>query len=320
MKYFRIDLNKNTKLSFYLKNILKMAIPSFVYQKKLDNIINNYKDNIEVQKRVNYYNKLNNKFNINSLSIDDFKNKEKKKTYYFDLLEYIKYFKQKYKINYLFGDIVDIPKTPTILKSRPIDGDNQNSILMKLNKVRHFIFVNDKIKFKDKKDILVWRGKCYVPHRIEFIKKFYNKQYCNVGQTNTKGDIDVPWQKDKLSLTKQLEYKFILAIEGNDVASNLKWIMSSNSIAFMTKPKFETWFMEGTLIEDYHYVLIKDDYSNLEEKINYYSKNIYKALEIIKNANHYTKQFQNKKQEDAISLLVLDKYFKLSKQKNQENK
>lgn len=316
MKYFRIDLNKNTKLSFYLKNILKMAIPSFIYQKKLDNILNNYKNNIEVQKRVNYYNKLNNKFNINSLSIDEFKNKEKKKTYYFDLLEYLKYFKQKYKINYLFGDIVDIPKKPTIVKSRPIDGDNQNSILMKLNKIRHFIFVDDKIEFKDKKDILVWRGKCYVPHRIEFIKNFYNKSYCNVGQTNTKGDIDVPWQKSKLSLAKQLEYKFILAIEGNDVASNLKWIMSSNSIAFMTKPKFETWFMEGTLIENYHYVLIKDDYSNLKEKIDYYSRNINKALEIIKNANNYTKQFQNKKQEDAISLLVLDKYFKLSKQKD----
>lgn len=316
MKYFRIDLNKNTKLSYYLKNIFKMAIPSFIYQRKLDNILNKYKDNQEVQKRVNYYNKLNNKFNIDSLSIYEFKSKEKKKTYYFDLLEYLKYFKQKYKINYLFGDIVDIPKTPTIVKSRPIDGDNQNSILMKLNKVRHFIFVKDEIEFKDKKDILVWRGKCYIPHRIEFIKRFYNKDYCNVGQTNTKGDIDIPWQKNKLSLAKQLEYKFILAIEGNDVASNLKWIMSSNSLAFMIKPKFETWFMEGSLIENYHYVLIEDDYSNLEEKINYYSKNIGEALKIIKNANNYIKQFQNKEQEDAISLLILDKYFKLSKQKD----
>ena len=38
--------------------------------------------------------------------------------------------------------------------------------------------------------------------------------------------------------------KFIISIEGNDVASNLPWIMASNSLAFMTKPKFEGWFMQ----------------------------------------------------------------------------
>jgi len=315
MKYIRIDFNKNTKLTYYINNIIKMLIPDFIYKKKLNYILDKYKDDKYVQKRVNYYNKLTNKFNIESISIKEFQKKEKKKTYYFDLLEYLKYFKSSFKVNYLFGDIVDIPNQPTLLKSRPIDGNNQNSILMKLNKIRHFIFVNDKIKFIDKKDVLVWRGKCYIPHRIDFIKKFYNKPYCNVGQTNTKGDLNTPWQKEKLSLSKQLEYKFILAIEGNDVASNLKWIMSSNSLAFMTKPKYETWFMEGSLIPNYHYILLEDDYSNLKEKIDYYSKNIDKALEIIKNANNYIKQFQNKEQEDAISLLVLDKYFKLSNQK-----
>ena len=45
-----------------------------------------------------------------------------------------------------------------------------------------------------------------------------------------------------------LNYKFILAIEGYDVATNLKWIMSSNSLAVMPRPTYATWFMEGTLI------------------------------------------------------------------------
>ena len=85
--------------------------------------------------------------------------------------------------------------------------------------------------------------------------------------------------------------------------------MSSNSLAVMPKPKFETWFMEGTLIPDYHYVLINDDYSNLEEKLNYYINNPAKAEQIIKNANEYVAQFKNKPLEDLISLLVLKKYF-----------
>jgi hypothetical protein len=33
------------------------------------------------------------------------------------------------------------------------------------------------------------------------------------------------------------------------------------------------------------------------------------ALAIIKNANDYVMQFKNKKREDLISFLVLDKYF-----------
>jgi hypothetical protein len=316
MKQFRIDLNKNTKLTYYVKNIIKLLIPTTFFQNKRNSLLNSIKDFDYVMQRVQYYNQVEKNFSLNNtfVSIADFQKNEKKKTYFFDLLEYLRYFHSNLKISYLFGDITEVPQQPTLLKSRPIDGDNKNSVLMKLNKVRHFIFVDDKINFEDKKDMLVWRGKCYKEHRKKFIQEFYNNPLCNVGQTNTKGDIDVAWQKEKMSLKEQLQYKFILAIEGNDVASNLKWVMSSNSIAFMVKPKYETWFMEGTLIPNYHYVLLKDDYSDLEEKIDYYSKNIEESLAIIKNANEYTKQFQNKNREDIISLIVLKKYFEQSNQ------
>jgi hypothetical protein len=85
--------------------------------------------------------------------------------------------------------------------------------------------------------------------------------------------------------------------------------MSSNSLAVMPKPKFETWFMEGTLKPNYHYVLIKDDFSDLEERMNYYINHPEEALEIIKNAHEYIDQFRNTKREELISLLVLEKYF-----------
>jgi hypothetical protein len=100
-----------------------------------------------------------------------------------------------------------------------------------------------------------------------------------------------------------------MCVEGVDVATNLKWVMSSNSIAVMPKPEIESWFMEKTLIPDFHYIQIKKDYSDLEEKLNYYLNNLNKCLEIIKNANKYVSQFKNKEREDIISLLVLKKYF-----------
>ena len=99
-----------------------------------------------------------------------------------------------------------------------------------------------------------------------------------------------------MTIDEQLDYKFILSLEGNDVATNLKWIMSSSSLAVMPRPKYETWFMEGTLVPNYHYILIKDDYSDLEERLKYYIVNTAEALEIVRNANEYVNQFRNKKE------------------------
>lgn len=118
------------------------------------------------------------------------------------------------------------------------------------------------------------------------------------------------WIKPKISIEKHLDYKFILSLQGNDVATNLKWIMSSNSIAVMPKPTIETWFMEGTLIADYHYIEIASDYSDLEEKLNFYLKSPQKCLEIIRNANAYCAQFWDRNTEKLCSLMVLEKYFK----------
>lgn len=308
---------KNSKLPYYFKNGVSLIIPSILYRFSLGKAlktIDNY-DASYLTDRVNYYNKLSQPFTLEShaKSIKEFKS-ETKKTYFFDLYRYLRYFSESFKISYLFGDITQIPSSPSLLKSRPIEGDNQNSVLMKLNKVRHFIFVNDTIAFKDKKNMAVWRGKAYRDHRQKFLETFYNHPKFDVGQTNTKGNVNAPWQKKKMSLKEQLTYKFILSIEGNDVASNLKWVMSSNSLAFMTKPKYETWFMEGRLIPNHHYVLLNDDYSDLEEKIDYYAIHTDEAETIIANANAYTKQFQDEKREDLISLLVLQKYFKLSGQ------
>ena len=112
-----------------------------------------------------------------------------------------------------------------------------------------------------------------------------------------------------MSVGEHLNYRYIMALEGVDVASNLKWVMSSNSIAVMPRPTYETWFMEGTLIPNYHYIEIKPDYSDLLERIEYYNSHIDEAKAIIRHANEYVEQFRNKRREDSISLMVLAKYF-----------
>ena len=62
----------------------------------------------------------------------------------------------------------------SIVKSRPIAGDNENSVVMKLDKIRHFIFVKDKKKFADKRPTAIFRGKVGDKElRMEFMRKFY---------------------------------------------------------------------------------------------------------------------------------------------------
>ena len=90
--------------------------------------------------------------------------------------------------------------------------------------------------------------------------------------------------------------------------------MSSNSLCFTPKLRYETWFMEGKLQAGVHFVEVKDDFSDLIEKMDYYTKHEDEALEIIKQANQWVEQFKDLKREKLISLLVAQKYFDLSSQ------
>lgn len=306
------------KLFYYLRNFARNAMPSFYFKNSFEKI-KAYEakcDASEIQNRLNYYCKVTRNFDIpkEGVKVKNFK-KTKSTTYFFDLKEFFNYFKPNVSFAYHFGDETHINPYPTLFKARPITGDNANSILFKLNKRRHFQWVNDLNKFSNKKNQLVWRGKAWHQLRTDFVKTYWNHPLCEIGQVN-KLENNEPWVKDFLSIEEQLKYKFIFCPEGNDVATNLKWAMSSNSLCIMPKPNFETWFMEGTLKAGVHYVEVKDDCTDLEEKIKYYMKNTAEAEQIIENANTHAKMFQDKKKEDLLCLKVLEKYAKLSGQNN----
>jgi hypothetical protein len=60
------------------------------------------------------------------------------------------------RAEFLFGDITCVPKIPSLLKSRPVGIYNSNSVLLNLDKIRHFTFVNDRKDFCcSKKNMLV---------------------------------------------------------------------------------------------------------------------------------------------------------------------
>jgi hypothetical protein len=312
----KIELQRN-KIGYYIKGYIRKLIPSSVCQKLLPLKLAGFKNHPEayIMSRVNFYNKLNSGTSVGheAIPISEYKNIPGNSVYRHDFYEHGRFFRQDLKANFLFGDIRHVGNFPSLQKSRPIVKENDNAVILKLEKKRHFLFIHDSKPFRKKKNILFGRSAVMQSHRIAFMEKYFNHPLCDLGQINTEGG-KPEWIKPWVAIGPHLDHKFILALEGYDVASNLKWIMSSNSVAVMTRPKFETWFMESTLIPNHHYIEIKDDYSDLEEVLNHYIRHPEEAETIIRNAHQYIRPFLNKKQEDLISLLVLQKYFQCTGQ------
>ena len=166
--YYMLHSGKNSHVAYYLKNYLRQCVPAVFYRLRLEGELrklNNLPDRDQLLKRVNYYCKLTPESPIDhklweqsAVSLAN-QPKLRKKMYYFDAMEIARYFDPNLRWVLKWGDIVDLQPVPSILKSRPLGDNNQNSVLMKLVKVRHFLFVNDTIKVLKKKDLSNSKGK-----------------------------------------------------------------------------------------------------------------------------------------------------------------
>ena len=306
------NVKKKSKILYYINSYLMRYKPFEDYRRKINALESKLSpDELDkVNDRVAYYNKLSVEdypFETRNI-IRDLKNPVSPRTYFHDTYEYARFFDENSGANFLFGDVVHVPELPSIVKSRPIQGNNKNAVLLNLDKARHFVWVEDKKSFKSKKNILIGRGAVFQQHRHLFFEKYFKHALCDLGQVNKVGG-NPTWIKPKISLEQHLDYKFILCLQGNDVATNLKWVMSSNSIAVMPKPTIETWFMEGKLVGGKHFIEIKPDYSDVELQLRYYIDHPEACLNIIENAHSFCSQFFNKNIEDLCSLKVLERYF-----------
>jgi hypothetical protein len=312
MSLFANTWANNSRLLYYIKHILEFSTSA---PSKAERIIRFLKSatadqRADIERRTKYYNQITSRFTLSENATPmrmDFLGRQR--NYQIDLFKYTRLFPRHLRVQRLFGDISQSPTTPTILKARPIlENDTSNGILLNLNKIRHFKFPVDSMPFSAKRDMLVWRGSAFRPNRKRFLESFFSHPKCDVGHFS-KTRHDSEWQKPFLSINEQLKYKFILSLEGNDVATNLKWILHSNSLCVMPKPRNETWFMEGKLVPDVHYVSVQSDFSDLPSKLLYYTQNPDASLQIIQNAKLHVRQFFNPSIEDAIAYNVLSQYF-----------
>lgn len=318
----RFFQTRNNRLFYYLKGFGRAIYPKNLLKIDYGKIESKIKDFDEekLTERLDYYNQNITPFSLEEWGqrIKDIPLKGSGSMYWLDLMEYARYFPQDYHLAYIFLDVTHVPEVPTLVKSRPIstpEQPNAQSVLYKFCKIRNFRFVDDPTPFREKRDKLIWRGAVYQKHRIQLMEQFFNKSpHIDIGQHNKSGNRNPQWQMPFMTIAEQLQNKFIFSIEGNDVATNTKWGLSSNSLLFMKKPKYETWLMEGRLIPGKHYVELNDDYSDMEEKIEYYIDHPDDAEEIIHNGNLWTDQFTDQHAEVWLGLKILDRYFKFSNQ------
>ena len=305
-------LRNSVKVFYYARNVVRDLAPQALFRSRLAGRLRQASlSDAAVRERLDYYNKLQHAFVPSPNAVPVRRLPFRPSMYYYDLKEFARYFDPGLLIDLEFGDVIDVPKVPSIVKDRPIQDDNSNAVLMKLDKFRHFNMPADTMRFADKRPAVVWRGELNNPIRTLFLKAVRDLPFCDVGSPKSTA---AAYRKPYLSIDQQRHYRYIVSLEGNDVATNLKWIMSSNSLCLMPPPTYETWFAEKQIEADIHYVPLAPDFSDLAEKMRYFEQHPAEAERIIAAANAYCRKFCNEQTEQAISLLVLYKYFVLSGQ------
>jgi len=306
---------KFARVAYYCRNLARDSIPHAFFRGRLRPLLATAGDHDRegLAERLHYYNMLDHIVPLDPEGPTVGTVPMGKSMYYYDFEEYSRYFPRHLRVDVDFGDVTEVPETPSFVKSRPIAGDRRNAVLFKLNSFRHFYFPADHTAFADKKPMAVWRGGARNPKRRALLDRYFGHPLIDVGRTDNR-EPDSPFRRPFLRPVEQMAYRYVISIEGNDVATNLKWILASNALCIMPKPVYETWFMEGRLEAGRHYVEVRDDFDDLEDRILHCERHPDEALAIIRNANQWAVGFRDERREEILSLLVMLRYFVMTGQ------
>ena len=316
-----INVINKIRINYYLANVNKKITVSRNQNVLFDDKILLDKENretmeVKLKKYYDKYVRLTKYFDSHYVEFS---------CYFKDLHNYLKYYKEKTEKKnieclFYFGDIVKFKDTLCFIKARSINS-NDYSVLLNLNTERHTGMLKDiptlDIPFDQKRNKVLWRGTdtAYDDNdkRNKIVLKYQNhkNESIDIKFTQFVNERDMSQYNiaKKMTIEEMLKCKFLLSLEGNDVATNLKWILLSNSVVIMAKPTKCSWFMEEMLLPFVHYVPLNDDNSNIEEMYNWCMANLDKCKTISQNATKHMKKFLNNDNEKYVITEVLKAYF-----------
>eukprot|EP01083_Nonionella_stella_P038268 104134_1 len=239
---------------------------------------------------------------------------------------------------------------PVFAKARVITShkyQNNAILIQELEYTRHWdapcTIMNIDIEWDNKLNKAVWRGASSDGwYRRSFVRQYIGN-YTGHSDMNHLDDIDVgftsftvrsyetiadlrPLFKHPLKIEQLLKYKYLVSIDGNDVATNTKWILMSNSVLFMLPPTKESWLMEGLLEPYVHYVPLSLNRTknhphatsftdetwtwNLEEQYQFCMENDEICNQIAQNGKRFMieHKFCDRKHERKVEKEILDRY------------
>jgi len=176
--------------------------------------------------------------------------------------------------------------------------------------VDEFQWVQQQLKvckpFKEKEDKLVWRGITTGHAWNEEQEKLAGTQWAprkwlltrwadgqservDVAVSSYVQDVTGPWPGKPMVPVEELSAnKFLLLAEGNDVASGGAWSFFSSSVVLMVwPPTYETLVLQGLMKPWVHYIPIKADYSDLDDKMQWCLDNLDDCEDIAHRASLY---------------------------------
>ena len=226
-----------------------------------------------------------------------------------------------------------------VAKSRSIETSKERTLtLLPVNVGRHFKHVPqalaDELSYDEKLPIAVWRGSttssCWElpldenvsPQKTEcsrrnLVTKWVGKEFKNidVGLSNiVQLSTEVGRKYDSLvkgemSVRRMLLYRYIISVEGNDVATNLKWALASNSVVMMPPPTRESIILESSLKPWVHYVPLLHDLSDLQRKIQFCDLNPTVCRNISSSATHFMLPFSTRDKLFSAGAHILQRFF-----------
>ena len=170
---------------------------------------------------------------------------------------------------------------------------------------------NSRVYFYNKLPKCIWRG--YLDNgtnnnflnpdgkhglnQRQYFKKLYDeKRFPNVN-----------FEDKKTSMEEQLKYKYILDIDGfSNTWDATVWKLYSGSVLFKTKSKWKQWYYDE-MKEWEHYVPIENDFSDLNDKIEWCIHNEDKCLKITENAHQFV---LNKLNWDRVNRDIIESVIK----------
>jgi hypothetical protein len=174
------------------------------------------------------------------------------------------------------------------------------------------------VDWDEKKNMCIWRGNVVNGSHRNFFnpenKLDINPREYFVKLYKKNNFIDMNYENINTSIADQIEYKYILDIDGwSNTWDGTIWKLYSGSVLLKVKSNWQQWYYDE-LKEWIHYIPIENDFSDLNDKIKWCKNNDDKCKKIVENARKFVNEKLNLKYVNNKIIKKVKKYLQLTNQ------